>query len=107
MFELLPSLYFQVRGAAVPKWRSFDEGRDEFGDIWWPYDVLREVRQIWPRLPRRSLEQAANIARNPWVPVAAWRRVPARLHGPVEELLTDRLLCGLRSLTTTMRERAL
>jgi hypothetical protein len=106
MFELLPSLYLQVRGAVVPKWRSFDEGRDEFGAIWWPYDVLREVRQVWPRLRHRSLEQAANVARNPWVPIAAWRRVPARLPGPVDELLTDRLLGALRSLAATMRERA-
>ena len=106
MFELLPSLYLQVRGAAVPKWRSFDEGRDEFGSAWWPYDVLREVRQVWPRLRHRSLEQAANVARNPWVPIAAWRRVPARLPGPVDELLTDRLLGALRSLAATMRERA-
>jgi hypothetical protein len=104
MFELLPSLYLQAKGAVTPKWRSFDEARYDFGDSWWPYDVLRDVRQIWPRLRRRSLERAAYAVRNPWVAVAVWRRAPVRLPAAVDELLTDGLLHDLRSLATTMRD---
>jgi hypothetical protein len=106
MFELVPSLYLQARGAVIPKWRSFDEARNEFAGSWWPYDVLRDVRQVWPRLRRENLERAASAVRNPWVAVALWRRAPARLPAPVGELLTDRLLESLRSLVATMKERA-
>jgi hypothetical protein len=105
MFELLPSLYLQAKGAVIPKWRSFDAARGDFGGSWWPYDVLRDVRLAWPRLRRPALEWAASTVRNPWVAVAAWRRAPVRLPAPVDELLSDRLLDGLRRLATTMEER--
>src|SRR6266540_939300 len=79
MFELLPTLYLQARGMSVPKWRSFALARDEFGQAWWPYDVLEEVRLLWPRERRRELELGVAISRNPWAAVAAWRRLPGRL----------------------------
>jgi hypothetical protein len=106
MFELLPTLYLQATGRAVPKWRSFEEARNEFHGRWWPYDVLQDVRQRWPRLHRPNLERAASVARNPWVAVAAWRRAPSRTPVPIDEVLTAGLLDGLRSLAATMKERA-
>src|SRR5207253_10629270 len=105
MFELLPSLYLQARGAVIPKWRSFDEARDEFSSAWWPYDVLHDVRRAWPRIRSRNLERAASAVRNPWVAVAAWRRAPGRLPQPIDQLLTDRLLDGLPTLAAKMTER--
>jgi hypothetical protein len=106
MIELLPALYLQARGAAIPKWRSFEVARNDFREAWWPYDVLHEVRQVWPRLRRRNLERSARLLRNPWVTVAGWCRGPARLPAPVDELLTDALLEGLKSLAATMQARA-
>jgi hypothetical protein len=107
MFELLPTLYLQARGAEIPKWRSFEEARGQFADSWWPYDVLQEVRRTWPRLRRRNLERAACTVRNPWAAVAVWRRGPARLPAAVDDLMTEPLLEGLRSLAATMRKRIL
>jgi hypothetical protein len=106
MFELLPVLYLQVRGASTPKWRSFDEARSDFGAAWWPYDVLRDVRLAWLRMRRARLELLASLLRNPWTAVAVWRRLPERLPEPVRPLLTPRLLEGLGSLTSAMHERA-
>ena len=106
MFELLPVLYLQCRGESVPKWQSFDEVRNEFPDSWWPYDVLNEVRLAWPRTRRRRVELAAALARNPWVAVAAWRRLPARVPEQVRPLLTHRVLEGLRKLARAMAHQA-
>ncbi len=105
MFELLPTLYLQARGMSVPKWRSFALARDEFGQAWWPYDVLEEVRLLWPRERRRELELGVAISRNPWAAVAAWRRLPGRLPQPVSKLLDERLLSDLRELASTMTEQ--
>jgi hypothetical protein len=105
MFELLPTLYLQARGTSVPKWKSFALARNELRP-WWPYDVLEEVRLLWPRERRRELELGVAIARNPWAAVALWRRLPGRLPKPVSKLLNDRLLSELRQLVSTMTERA-
>jgi hypothetical protein len=105
MFELLPALYLQGRGASVPKWQSFDLARGEFARAWWPYDVLQEVRLAWPRMRRPGVNFAAAVGRNPWAAVAAWRRLPASLPEPIRPLLTPRLLNGLQVLARTMTER--
>lgn len=104
MFELLPVLYVQDRGASVPKWRSFDEARGAFGRSWWPYDVLNEVRLSWPRRRRPGLEVAATLGRNPWAAIAAWRRIPAPIPESVRPLLTERCLSGLQRLSRAMSE---
>lgn len=106
MFELLPTLYLQRRNGAVPKWRSFQQARTEFEEDWWPYDILAEVRQIWPRVRRPMLERSAEILRNPWSAVAVWRRTPVSLPKPVQPLLTPRLLDGLQTVVSLMREYA-
>jgi hypothetical protein len=105
MFELLPALYLQARGASIPKSASFAEARSDFGSAWWPYDVLAEVRARWPRIRQRRLELAASVVRNPWMAVAGWRRMPAAIPDPVGALLTPELLEGLRSLACAMVER--
>src|SRR6266545_8322509 len=106
MFELLPVLYLHARGASVSKARSFEVARPDFGDKWWPYEVLAEVRHLWPRLRRPVLEWAAAAVRNPWVVVAGWRRLPAAPPPPVHSMLTPKLLKGLQSLADAMTERA-
>jgi hypothetical protein len=106
MFELLPAVYLQARGASVPKWRSFEEARAEFNDAWWPYDVLSEVRRVWPRLRRPLLETSAKAVRNPWLALAAWRKVPASLPAPVGPLLTPGLLTALQALADSMVQRS-
>jgi len=106
MFELLPVLYLQARGASVPKARSFEEARSDLSSEWWPYEVLAEVRHRWPRVRRPLLECAAAAVRNPWAAVAAWRRLPAALPAPVRSVLTPRLLEGLQSVVDAMVERA-
>jgi hypothetical protein len=106
MFELLPSLYLQARGVLIPKRSSFEEARGDFGDRWWPYDVLAEVRRAWPRSRRPILEGAALALRNPWAAVAAWRRLPISIPAPVRPLLTPSLLRDLRSLAQSMGEQA-
>jgi hypothetical protein len=105
MFELLPALYLQARGTSVSKARSFEEARSGFGDDWWPYDVLADVRRLWPRMRWPPLEWSAAALRNPWVAVAAWRRLPATLPAPIRPLLTPKLLEGLQSLAASMLER--
>ena len=106
MFELLPVAYLQRRGMRVPKWRSFGAARSEFGGEWWPYDVLREVRESWPRLPRPMLDLGSALARNPWTALAAWRRLPASLPDPVRPLLTPKLLEGLQNVVRLMQAQA-
>jgi hypothetical protein len=106
MFELLPAVYLQARGASVPKWRSFDEARGDFNDDWWPYDALSEVRRAWPRVRRPVLETFAKAVRNPWLGVAAWRKVPTSLPVPVQPLLTPGLLSALQTLADSMVERS-
>jgi hypothetical protein len=103
MFELLPTLYVQGRDLTIPKWRSFQEVRGEFDKDWWPYEVLADVREAWPRLRRPILEGAADVARNPWIAVALWRRLPVALVPPAG--LTPRLLEGLQGLARLMMER--
>jgi hypothetical protein len=106
MFELLPTFYLQAKGAAVEKWRSFEVGRAEFAHLWWPYEVLQNVRQAWPRMRFPYLERAGSVVRNPWVVVAAWRQAPLSPPPPADALLTDQLLDGLRTLVARMREQA-
>jgi hypothetical protein len=105
MFELLPTLYLQSRGASVPKWRSFEDARLEFEEEWWPYDELRSIRSTWPRLRLRRVEHACFVTRNPWVALAAWQRLPERLPKQIRLLLTQRLLRGLQTLARQMGER--
>jgi hypothetical protein len=102
MFELLPTLYLQSRGRVVAKPSSFAEARAEFGKSWWPYDVLDEIRAVWPRRRRPILEIGAAIARNPWAAIAAWRRMPVSVPDPVRSLLTPRLIDGLQTLARAM-----
>jgi hypothetical protein len=106
MFELLPVLYLQTRGASVPKWRSFAEAAADFPGRWGPYDALAEVRERWPRRPRPGLRLGASVARNPWDAVAAWRRLPLALPGPVRSLLSEQRLRDLQQLAGEMGERA-
>jgi hypothetical protein len=104
MFELLPTLYLQARGQAVPKWRSFEEARPGFGDRWWPYDVLRQVRDEWPPMSPAALRAGAAVGRNPWLAVAAWSRLPMRGPSEVRRLLSDDCLAALRELAREMGE---
>jgi hypothetical protein len=106
MFELLPALYLQALGRVVPKWRSFAEAREGFGEDWRPYDVLEQVRATWPRRPRPALRAASAALRNPWVTVALWRRAPARRIEPAATMLTTDCLEALRGLARAMNERA-
>jgi Nucleotidyltransferase domain len=105
MFELLPAVYLQRKGADTPKWESFERGRLAFAEHWWPYDVLAEVRAVWPRRRRSQLEILASTVRNPWLAVAAWRKLPVPLPAGVQSLLTPRLLDGLHVLLRLMTER--
>jgi hypothetical protein len=105
MFELIPALYLQGRGVAVEKSRSFDEARSDFGDGWWPYDVLREVRERWPRRALPALRRGASAARNPWVAVAAWRRLPVAADAEIRGMLTQDCLEALRAIAHEMSER--
>ena len=98
MFELLPALYLQSRDRSVPKWESFSAARAVFGPSWWPYEVLEQVRAVWPRRPRRGLETVTIAARNPWPVVAAWSRIPAAPPAGVASLLDDECLAGLQEI---------
>lgn len=98
MFEILPVLYLQSRGRMIPKRHSFAEAGREFRESWWPYDVLNEVRAIWPRERRPILEASAAVVRNPWVAVAAWRRLPVSPAREVQSLLSEQCLDALRAL---------
>ena len=105
MFELLPALYLQARGATTPKWRSFQEASADFGREWWPYEVLADVRDRWPRAARPGLTRAALALRNPWLAVALWRRLPEEAPEPVRASLDERLLEGLQRLAHEMEAR--
>jgi hypothetical protein len=106
MFELVPVLYLQASGRVTEKHRSFVEARREFGDGWWPYDVLDEVRRRWPRQRRPGVRVLSTLLRNPWLALAAWRRVPVvRSAEQVRVLLTPECLRGLQSLISKMLER--
>ena len=93
MFELLPTLYLQSKTAPVPKRQSFEEARPEF-------------RAAWPRRRLPRLEHACAFARNPWVALAGWRRLPEPMPRDIQPLLTQRLLEGLQALAAQMLERA-
>lgn len=105
MLELLPALYLQSKGRAVPKWRSFDEARVDFGDRWWPYDVLEEVRASWRREARPELQALIAVARNPWAAVAAWTRLPISFPPAATPLLSPRTLRALQGLALEMASR--
>ena len=106
MFELLPALYLQSRGRRIPKWESFGEAQAELHPLWWPYDVLREVRARWPRRCPAALEVATALARNPWVVVAAWTRLPGQGPDGVRHLLSRDCLEGLQVVARRMAESA-
>ena len=105
MFELLPALYLQAIGVPVSKAESFAVAREQLQSAWWPYDVLEQVRAVWPRRRNRRLEVAATAARNPWVAVAAWTRLPSRWPAAVRPLLSDSCLRSLQDLARLMTER--
>ena len=102
MFELLPTLYLQSQGRAVPKWQSFAQAQAEFGAEWWPYDVLREVRSAWPLVSGSVLRAASVAVRNPWLGVELWTRLPANTPEPVRDLLSTDCLHGLHGLARRM-----
>jgi hypothetical protein len=104
MFELLPTLYLQSQGRAVPKWQSFAQAQAEFGAEWWPYDVLREVRSAWPLVSGSVLRASSVAVRNPWLGVELWTRLPANTPEPVRELLSTDCLHGLHVLARRMLE---
>ncbi len=106
MFELLPALYLQARGFPVAKWRSFAEARDDFGGMWWPYDVLEQVRDSWPRRSKLTLRAGAAALRNPWVAAAAWRRAAPTRIGAAGAMLSIECLGALHALASEMGERA-
>lgn len=103
MFELIPALYLQARGIAIPKSASFDLARRDFADDWWPYEELARVRESWPRLRRRTLEVAATAARNPWLATAIWSRLPG-FPPRAARTLNAECLVALQSLAHRMME---
>ena len=105
MFELLPALYVQAIGVAASKAESFAVAREQLEGAWWPYDVLEQVREAWPRKRNRRLELAASAARNPWVAVAAWTRLPSQLPAAIGPLLSASCLKSLQELARLMTER--
>jgi hypothetical protein len=105
MFELVPALYLQARGEAVPKAESFAVARKEFGRSWWPYDWLYEVRQQWPAIKRPWLRRASRLLRNPWLAVAGWRRLPDNTDDGLQRALDRESLKALKGLTATMEAR--
>lgn len=106
MFELLPALHLQARGEWVPKARSYEAARQDFGDDFWPYDVLRDVRDAWPRRPLRGLAAAMTATRNPWVAVAAFERLPVHAVPEVRERLDADCLRALQGLANRMQSEA-
>lgn len=106
MYQLLPSLYLQASGRAVPKWDSFEQAREAFSEAWWPYDVLREAREVWPREPWLGLTLGTACTRNPWSAVAVWSRLPASPPREVARLLSPRCLQGLKGLGARMAREA-
>jgi hypothetical protein len=106
MFELLPALYLQALGVSVTKSRSFAEARVHFGDEWWPYDLLRRVREKWRRRPVHTLSVGSEALRNPWVAVTVWNRFPAGSPKSDHEMLSVDCLEALRGLARDMGDRA-
>jgi hypothetical protein len=102
MFELVPALFLQARGEAVPKAEAFARAQQEFGASWWPYDRLNEVRQEWPAMRRPWLDRTSWLLRNPWLAVAGWRRLPDRTGTTMHRLLDHECLEALRRLVATM-----
>jgi hypothetical protein len=106
VFELLPALYLQALGHTVEKWQSFELAGAHFGDDWWPYGLLEQVRSGWVRSSSQMLSATASALRNPWLAIAVWRRLPAMRRHDAGELLTGESLSALRSLAGRMREHA-
>jgi nucleotidyltransferase-like protein len=106
MWELLPALYFQALGERMPKSRSFKRGREDFGDTWWPYDVLEQVREQWVRSPHPMFVATSRALRNPWLAVAIWTRLPVAGRQPARSLLSNGCLDALRGLAREMADRA-
>jgi hypothetical protein len=102
MFELLPVLHLQSMGTAVSKANSFALAQEQLHDSWWPYDVLAQVREVWPRRRSRALELGCSVTRNPWVAVAAWTRIPSACPAAVRPLLTTRCLEALKDVAQQM-----
>lgn len=100
-FALVPALYLQAEGEDVPKWRSFDEASERLGSALRGYAELEAAREVWPRRGRPLLAAASCLARNPWLAVAVWRRLPAPAPREVEKILGDETL---RALQSTVRE---
>jgi hypothetical protein len=105
MFELVPVIYLHACGVSVAKAESFEEARSMFGRSWWPYDVLRDIRLLWPRERHVGLEVTCRLVRNPWAAVTLWHRLPAKVPGSVQSLLSARCLAALQALTRGMLER--
>jgi nucleotidyltransferase-like protein len=106
MFELLPTLYLQALGRPLPKWRSFAEARNDFGSDWWPYDVLRDVRERWVRRTPGPFRAAVSVLRNPWVAVVAASRLSLPFGQPARRMLSRETLDALQELARKMGERA-
>jgi hypothetical protein len=86
----------------VTKAESFAAAREQFESDWWPYDVLRDVRDAWPRRSYRRLEVAAAAVRNPWVAVDAWTRLPSRSPAVIRALLSASCLEALQEIARRM-----
>ena len=106
MWELAPALYVQALGEPVAKALSFERARGDFGDGWWPYDVLRQVREQWVRSRQPMFAATSTALRNPWIAVAVWRRMPVAGRQPARSLLSDGCLDALRGLARKMADRA-
>lgn len=105
MFELLPTLWLQAKGTEVPKWESFEMARLELEDVWWPFETLARVRQDWPGLRPMFPRGVTALARNPWISIDLWRRLPARPPSAARSLDTG-CLAALHSLAEIMIERS-
>jgi predicted nucleotidyltransferase len=106
MWELAPALYVQALGQPVPKALSFERAREDFGDAWWPYDVLGQVRAQWVRRSQPMFVATSRALRNPWIAVAVWMRMPVTARQPARSLLSNECLTALRGLAREMTERA-
>jgi hypothetical protein len=105
MLELVPTLYLQARGHAIPKSQSFAAAREEFGQSWWPYDRLNEVRERWPAVRRPWLRRASSLIRNPWLVVEGWRRLPKQSTS-MHHMLDQKSLEALQKLGARMEAAA-
>jgi hypothetical protein len=105
MWELAPALYVQTFDQSVPKALSFEHAREDFGDAWWPYDVLEQVRAQWVRSSQSMFVATSRALRNPWIATALWMRLPVASRQPAQSLLSDECLTALRRLAREMTER--